>query len=146
MLGCSPSSLLFDVAERDGSPPIQIGTVQLKCDVSKMQAVVYTPESQSPKLIVRAANCECKKCCPQSKKPMDELEFEIYDFRVDSVTGKATKVFTDYCQEYFSGGWHWVLDFPYNCSYQTKTLLIEAVHLIDMAFFDRPRICCNLCC
>ena len=70
---------------------------------------------------------------------MDEIEFEIYDTTVDSVTGKITRVFSDYCQEYFSGGGHWVVDFPYESHYHTKILIMEAAHMLDMAYFDKPR-------
>lgn len=76
---------------------------------------------------------------------MDKLTFEIYDSRVDAVTGTATKVFSDYITEYCSKGWHWVIDFPFESSHKSKALMIEAIHLIDMAHFDHRRRKCLFC-
>ena len=142
----SPVSTLFDVENQDGTPPLRIGNVMLKWECTIMQANVYTPEMSQPKFVVRANRCKIQNCCPMHCEGMDQLEFDIYDTRVAASTGKATKVFSDYCAEYFSGGWHWVLDFPFESSHRSKALLIEAIHMLDMAFFDWPRLCCCGCC
>lgn len=144
-LSCDPVSSLYDVEDHDGSKPIVIGHVKLKCDVCLLQANVYTPEMSQAKFIIW---CSCLKpqwCFPCHCKPMDTLTFDIYDSWVGTITGTATKVFSDYLTEYCSKGWHWVIDFPFESSHKSKALIIEAIHLIDMAYFDQWRrkvICC----
>lgn len=137
----SPVSTLWDCESHDGSPPIRIGNVQLKYDCVTMTANIYTPEMSQPKFIIRANRCKPQNLCPMHCNGCDEYEFEIYDTRVDAEVGKVTKIFTDYCQEYFSGGCQWVIDFPYKSSYKSKALIVEAIQLLDLSYFDWPRFC-----
>lgn len=144
-LSCDPVSKLYDVEDRDGSKPIIIGFVKLKCDLCILQANVYTPEMQKAKFAIRTSCLKPQRCFPLHCRPMDKLTFDIFDSWVEAVTGTATKVFSDYLTEYCSKGWHWVIDFPFESSHKSKALIIEAIHLLDMAHFDHSRKKC-LCC
>lgn len=67
----------------------------------------------------------------------NKMHWEIFDKKIEKITGRLTKVFTSFDKEYLSNGGHWILEFPIDSSWKDKTLLLAATEMIDKYYYDR---------
>ena len=81
-------------------------------------------------------SCGCCKCCPRCCR---QARFKVFDAKTGERKGMFYKEFSGVVKELLTDADNFVIEFPEQIDVRMKTVLLSAVFLIDMIYFNQKK-------